>query len=429
MFDFKFPDVGEGITEGEIVKWKIKEGDIVKQDQVIVEIETDKAIVEIPIPKSGKVVKLFAKEGEIIKVGSTLITVDDGSKATAQAQEIKVEATVAPRKSVGVVGSLPEYEEPKTTPIQNIMVAKKEETHIKTLPAVRKLAEEKGVDLTTLSGTGENGIITKEDVLHAVGETKVTTSTIEETSSGVKITARDYDIFGYVEKIPLKGVRKKIADHLLDATHKTAPVTHFDEVDVTHLVEIREKEKVAMEKKGIHLTYLPFVVKSVIAALKLHPYFNANIDDDHQEIVLKKYYNIGFAVDTPDGLIVPVVKIADKKNIEQIAAEIAKLSEATKRRIVDLGDLKGGTFTITNVGSIGGTYATPIINYPEVAILLPGKIQDKPVAIDGKVVIRKIMPLSLTFDHRVVDGAEAARFVNEIKSYLEDPDKLLMELE
>ncbi|HME86926.1 MAG TPA: dihydrolipoamide acetyltransferase family protein [Candidatus Nanoarchaeia archaeon] len=429
MFDFKFPDVGEGITEGEIVKWKVKEGESIKQDQVIVEIETDKAIVEIPIPKAGTVAKLYGKEGDVVKVGSVLITVDESGKGIKQAEVQSAKTEEQPRKSYGVVGSLPEYEETNTTPIPTKTTTLTVQPEIKALPAVRKLAEEKGVDLSTITPTGENGIITKEDVLLSLGETKVSTSTIEETSAGVKITARDYDIYGYIEKIPLKGVRKKIADHLLEATHKTAPVTHFDEVDVTHLVEIREKEKVALEKKGIHLTYLPFVIKSVIAALKLHPYFNANIDDEHQEILLKKYYNIGFAVDTPDGLIVPVLKIADKKTIEQIAVEVQKLADATRRRIVDLGDLKGGTFTITNIGSIGGTYATPIINYPEVAILLPGKIYDKPVARDGKVVIRKIMPLSLTFDHRVVDGAAAARFVNEIKSYLEDPDKLLMELE
>ncbi len=425
-FEFKFPDVGEGITEGEIIKWKVKEGDVVKQDQVILEIETDKAIAEIPSPKAGKILKIFGKEGEHVKVGAVLVVIDDGSKGIAsQKQETK-----KPKDAGSVVGSLPEYEEPKVT---QIAVAEKETQKegkkAKALPSVRKLAEEKGVDISTITPTGMDGTVTKEDVLHSIGEVKVATSSVVETSSGVKIIKRDYDVYGYVEKIPLNGIRRTIASHLMDAAHKTVPVSHFDEVDVTHLFEIQQKEKEVLLKKGIHLTFLPFVIKAVIAALKLHPYLNANMDDENEEIVLKKYYNIGFAVDTQNGLMVPVLKIADKKNIDDIAAEIEQLADAARRRIIDLGDMKGGTFTITNIGTIGGIFATPVMNYPEVAILLTGKIHEKPVAINGTVAIRKIMPLSLTFDHRVTDGAEAARFMNDLKSYLEDPDKLLMELE
>ncbi len=439
-FEFKFPDVGEGISEGEIVKWKVKEGDVVKQDQVLVDIETDKAIVEIPSPKAGKILKLYAKEGDTVKVGSVLVTIAEEGEAVSKKEGVKVEVKEekeikkkkeAKKESFGVVGALPEYEEPaKVTLITE--TGKKEVPKapaIKALLAVRKLAEEKGVDLASITPTGAGGIITKEDVLHAAGEIKLTTSLVKETAKGVKIIARDYDIYGYIEKIPLKGVRKTIAKHLLEANLKTAQVTHFDEVDVTHLVEIREKEKIALEKKGIHLTFLPFIVKALIAALKQHPYLNANIDDEKEEIIIKKYYNIGIAVDTADGLIVPVVKIADKKNIEQLAAEMERLSNATRDRTIDLGDLKGGTFTITNIGTIGGLFATPIINYPEVAILLIGRIYEKEIMIEGKRQLRKIMPLSLTFDHRIVDGAEAARFTNDLKSYLEDPHKLLLELE
>ena len=414
-FDFKFPDVGEGISEGEIVKWHVKVGDVVKQDQVIVEIETDKAIVEIPSPKAGKITKINGKEGQTVKVGSVLVTIEESKGAKEE-----------PKGSVGVVGSLPEYEAPKITQ-EHVEIAKKAIIeHVKALPAVKKLAKEKGIDLSKIAP--KEGIITKEDVLKAVEEIAGKEPSTVETSPGIKITARDYDIYGYTEKIPLKGVRKAIAKHLTESHLKTVPVTSFDEADVTHLSEIKEKEKRKLELKGIHLTFMPFIIKAVIAALKNHPYLNANVDDEKEEIVIKKYYNIGFAVDTPDGLIVPVLKIADTKSVEQTAKELQDLGEKARSRKIDLGELQGGTFTITNIGAIGGTFATPIINYPEVAILLLGRIYEKPVAINGKVQIRKILPLSLTFDHRVTDGAEAARFMNELKEYLEDPDELLLGL-
>jgi len=448
VFEFKFPDVGEGITEGEIVKWRVKEGDTVKQDQIVADIETDKAIVEVPIPKAGKILKLHANEGDTIKVGSVLVTVgEEGEAAPAPKEEKPAEAPKEeakpveapkeevkeekPKGSVGVVGSLPEYEEPKkVTPITE--EGKKVEVKKaapKALPSVRKLAEEKGIDLSTVTPTGPEGSVTKEDVLATTGEVKPKTSAVVETKAGIKIIKREYDLYGYLEKIPLKGIRKAVATHMTIATQKTAPVTHFDEIDVTHLYEIRKKEKDALEKKGIKLTFLPFIVKSVIAALKKHPYLNASLDDVNQEIIVKKYYNIGIAVDAPDGLIVPVIKIADKKNVEQLAAEMERLSTATRNRTINLGDLRGGTFTITNIGAIGGLFATPIINYPEVAILLTGRIHDKQIVVNGNPLIRKILPISLTFDHRVVDGAEAARFANDLKAYLEDPDKLLIELE
>jgi len=443
-FEFKFPDVGEGITEGEIVKWHVKEGDTVKVDQVIADVETDKAVVEVPSPRAGTIVKLHGAEGDAIKVGDTLITIGETGESTPSKKEVKEVSKEEPKamaselkkaydepketstvnepEAAGVVGELPEYKEEEEKQIKYQKESVKAETPVKALPAVRKLAEELSIDLSHITGSGNQGEITKEDVKSASGTTET------KTSKGITIKKREYDLFGYTETIPFKGIRKTIAKHMIEASTKTAAVTAFDEIDVTHLFEIRQKEKVALEKKGLKLTFMPFIIKATIEALKKHPYLNANVDDEKEAIVLKKYYNIGVAVDTKDGLIVPVIKIADSKSVEDLAGELVKLSAAANERKINLGDLKGGTFTITNIGAIGTAFGTPIVNYPEVAILLTGRIADKPVAIDGKVEIRKILPVSLTFDHRVTDGAEAARFMNDLKIELEDPDRMLLHL-
>ena len=233
--------------------------------------------------------------------------------------------------------------------------------------------------------------------------------------------AEKRDAYGCYDTVPMKGVRRSTAKKMVESARIAVHVTHMDEADVTELVAFREKQKKIAERRGIHLTYMPFVVKAVVAALKQYPYLNSSVDDEHEEIVLKKYYNIGVAVDTPDGLIVPVVKDADQKDIFAIAQEIETLTEKAQSREVSLSELKGGTFTITNIGFIGGTHATPIINYPETAILATGRMREAPVVRDGQIVIRSMMPLSLSFDHRVIDGALAARFVNMIMKFLQDP--------
>lgn len=414
-YEFKFPDVGEGITEGEIVKWHVKPGDKVKADDVLVEVETDKAIVQIPSPKTGTILKLYAEEGTIVKVGSVLVTIDDGSTSMKE--------TVAEKKgSVGVIGSLPEYEPQQVISAAPLKTTAVSQTHVKALPAIRQLAKEKGVDLAKIAPTGPSGTITEDDVMKASDMHEQA-----EPAKGLKITPRDYDLYGYIQRIPLKGTRRTIAKRMLESSQKTAAVTAFDEADVSHLFEVRQKEKKFLEQEGIDLTFLPFVTKAVIAALKKHPILNAVYDEEKEEIVVKEYYNIGFAVDTADGLLVPVIKIADKKSVEDLAREMQKLAKATRERTIDLGDMKDGTFTITNIGSIGGTFGTPIINPPQVAILLTGRIQDKAIVKEGNIVIRKMLPLSLTFDHRILDGAEAAKFINDLKSYLEDPDRFLLE--
>jgi pyruvate dehydrogenase E2 component (dihydrolipoamide acetyltransferase) len=418
-FEFKFPDIGEGLTEGEIVRWLVKEGDAVKEGQALVEVETDKALAEIPSPRTGVVLKILAKEKEIVKVGQVIVVIGEKGEAVA-APPPKPEAAT-PRPSVGVVGELEEAPEEvavaaaKPEPVKPAFVS----PHVLATPAVRALAKELGVAIDQLKGSGPEGRVLEKDVRQAPG-------TIGKVAEAPK-KVRKYDLYGYVDRIPLRGVRRSIAKAMVKSMYTAPHVTTMDEADVTPLWKIREKEKKAAEKKGIKLTILPFIVKAVVAGLKEHPYLNASLNDEDEEIILKKYYNIGFATDTPEGLMVPVVKNAADKSILQLAEELTQLAEKARSRKIDLADLKGGTFTITNYGALGGIYGTPIINHPEVAILGVGKIKEMPVAKGGKIVVRKILALALSFDHRVVDGAEAARFLNTVIARLEDPDLILLE--
>ena len=396
QFDFKFPDVGEGIHEGTIVKWLVKKGDKVKPDQILAEVETDKAVVEIPSPKQGTVLKLYAAQGAVIKVGQVMITLDVvGYVAEKEVKEKE--------RGVGVVGTLPESEADLAAPVVSATG--------KVPLFVRKLAEQMGIDVSTIKGTGPNGMVTIADVKASKQQPQKESPQLAEKVQPKVV--KKYDMWGYVDHIQLKGMRKAIAEHMSIAAQ--APVvTHTDEADVTELAALREKEKKKAEKKKIKLTYLPYIVKAVIESMKKHPLLNAEFDAANEDIIVKKYYNIGIAVDTGDGLVVPVVKGADKKDIFSIAQEIEQLAAKAKERKLDLMDMKGGTFTITNIGVLGGTFFTPILNSPEVAILGLGRLMDKAVVKDGKIVVRKMLPLSLTFDHRVVDGAEAARFVTDM---------------
>lgn len=381
-FDFVLPDLGEGITEGEIRRWLVKEGDAVNEHQAILEVETDKAVVEVPSPKKGYVQKIRKIEGETAKVGDALLTI-------VESLEEKKEE----KKSFGVVGRLPEAED------------------ILATPAVRNLAKRLGVNIEKVKGTGPMERITEDDVVKASGGAKDLTK----------------DQFGSIERVPIKGVRRSIAKNLLSSMRTAAFVTGMDDADVSALWRLREKEKKVALQKGIRLTFLPFFMKAVQHALAAHPMLNASVDEAGEEIIVKKYFNIGVAVDMPEGLMVPVVKDVDKKTILDLAKELQELSAKAKERKIKLEELKGSTFTISNFGSFGGTYATPIINYPDVAILGTGKISDRPWVKDGQIVIRKILSLSLTFDHRVIDGAEAAQFLNKIIQYLEDPDRIFIE--
>ena len=408
-FEFKFPDVGEGITEGTIVKWKVKENDDVKADQIIAEVETDKAVVEIPSPRKGTILKLYHKEGEVINVGEVLAVIGKkGEKIPERAEHY----------TGSVVGFLPEAKEEEKKPAQKKMHASiSGEEKVMAAPIVRKFAKMLGVDLTAVKGTGPDGRITEQDVKDAAQVKKP-----EPVRKGPKVTKK-YDLFGYVKRVPLKGIRKITAEKMTEAVRNAALVTHHDHVDVTELANVRKNEKEKAAKKGTHLTYLPFIIKATIKALKKHPFVASSVEGD--EIIVKKYYNIGVAIDTEEGLIVPVIKGADQKKLYALADDVNNFVEKSKSRKIDLMDLKGGVFTITNIGVIGSTYFTPIVNYPETCILGTGRIEYKPSVIDGKVEIRQVMPISFTYDHRVLDGAEAARFMNDLKDLLEKPGSLV----
>ena len=391
--EFKFPDVGEGIAEGEIVRWLVKEGDWIKEDQELVEVETDKAVLTLNSPYTGKIEKLYGNEGEIIEVGAVLIMVQDiEDVALVPASEKKDSGTV--------VGSLGEEKEIEI--VRPVLAT----------PAVRALAREMNLDLTQVKGTGPGGRITKEDV--------------ERLLEKIGAPMGAADTYGPIEKIPLRGLRRTIAKRMAEASKRIAEVTIWEDADITELEQLRAKVRKRAEAQGVKLTYLPFLIKASLAALKAHPYLNASLDEAAEEIVLKRYYNIGIAVDTSDGLIVFVVKEADQKNILDLAREGAALAEKARHRKIDLPELRGSTFTITNYGVVGASYGTPIINYPEVAILGLGKIEDRPVVREGQIVIRKIMPLSLAFDHRVIDGVEAGRFLGVVIKHLQDPELMLV---
>jgi pyruvate dehydrogenase E2 component (dihydrolipoamide acetyltransferase) len=414
--EFKLPDLGEGLSEAEIVKWLVKVGDTLEEGQVFVQVETDKAIIEIPSPKKGVVLKLGAAEGETVPVGRVILTLGEAGEkietAPKPAEEIK------PRPSVGVVGELEEAPEEEEG-------IKGEQTQVLTVPMVRKMAKDLGVELKTVKGSGPQGRIIKEDVLKAAQKERLPAK--DALPEKTVHEARIQDLHGAIEKVPLRGMRKAIAQSMVKSKAMIPHAAGLDEADVTQLIALKAKAKEKAAQRKIHLTFLPFVIKAVAAALEEHPYVNASLNDETNEIILKKYYNIGVAVDTKDGLMVPVVRNAKGKNIFHLAAELADLSEKARNRTINLADLKGGTFTITNFGAMGGIYGFPIIHYPEVAILGMGKISEKPLVVDSKIEIRKILPLSLSFDHRVVDGAEAVRFMNTVIEYLEDPGLILME--
>ena len=412
-YDFRLPDLGEGIAEGEIVKWIVKAGDKVEEHQPIVELETDKAVVQVPSPKDGIILQINGKPGDKIRVGDVLCSIgESGEKITAKS------AAPAKKVSTTVMGQLEEAVEDEHGKVplkmQPITPKKAAEPVVAVLPSVRKLAQDMGVDISKIQSTGR---ITEDDVRMAAGKAE------NEASKSPTVT---FEKFGRVLRLPLKGIRKTIAENMAQSLKTAAHVTHMDYADVTKLADYREKEKEEAEKKGVHLTFMPFIVKACLLALKEFPYVNSSLDDEKQEIVIKQYFNIGIAVDTQAGLMVPVIHNANEKTILEIARDIWRTAELSRTREIQLKDLQGGTFTITNIGSLGGEFATPVINYPECAILALGRISEKAVVVDGKIVIRKMLPLSLSFDHRIIDGAMAAKFVEEIKRRLANPDALLM---
>lgn len=442
--EFKLPDLGEGLSEAVLVEWKVKEGDVIKPEQELAEVETDKALTPLPSPIGGKIVKLHFKAGDTVPVGAIIVTFDGGDASetgdgrhlgqkSAAPGKTTVSAparAVQPSRAVVVAPAPPaERAQPQSTGERQVLAA----------PATRKLARERGIDISQVRGTGPGGRVTQEDVLaFAAGGLRPAAGPpgerileplphVESPTTIPRPMLPDFNQFGEVERQPATAIRKRIAQRMTLSSQITAAVTHMDEADITILEENRHQAQKRAEEKNIKLSLLPYVVKAVVAALKRHPVFNSSYDDDKQEIVYKKYFHVGIAVDTPQGLLVPVVRDADRKTLAELARDVVQVAEAARAGKLTVEQMRGGTFTITNIGSIGGIAFTPIINWPEVAILGVGRIQERPVLKDGALAVHKKLPVALTFDHRLTDGAQAARFVNDIIQYLENPLLMLLE--
>ncbi len=421
----KLPELGEGVTEGELVKWTVNIGDTVKADQTVAEIMTDKATVEVPTPVGGIVKEFKFKKGDVIKVESVLLTLS-GASAGTTAQSSNGHSPAVPAPTAPQAPAMSASTGGIYPPVAD--------SRVLATPATRRLAREMGVDINGLSGTGLASRVTRDDVLSAkdgVSQISAGVGGTGAVSAGTPTMSFPKPAFNSTnaqaeERVDLIGIRKKIAQNLQMSKAIIPHFTLMDEADVTQLVTMRESLKDFAEKNGTKITYLPIVMKALIATIKEYPQFNASIDDAASQIVYKKYFNIGFAADTPNGLVVPVIKNADQKTILEISKEIIELSKRARDGKLKPDDMKGGTITITNIGSIGGTYATPIINHPEVAILGMYKIQDKPVLKDGAVAFIKAMNYTVTADHRLIDGAVAANFLKSFFNKIQNPAILMM---
>lgn len=393
-YEFKLPDIGEGVVEGEIVRWLIKEGDVVIEDQPMVEVMTDKANVEIPSPISGTVTRCFGKEGDIIQVGDTLVVI----QASEDSGPVPKTSTVEPPEKREIPADKKGLKKESSPSVR-----------IQATPAVRRKAREMGIDLNTVAGSGPSGRITLDDL------DRVIPSVAEVPMKETPIST----------KIPYRGIRRKIGTHLQKSVQTAVHYTYLEEVDVTELVALRDV--CARDLNLSHLTYLPFILKAVALGLRKYPVLNSSLDEEREEILLKQDYNIGIATATDQGLVVPVVKHVDKKSIVALADEIQSLIDKTRKGKASLADLQDGTFTVTSLGPLGGLAATPVINFPEVAILGIHKIRQTPVVREGQITIRNIMNVSIAADHRVIDGATAAEFVHFVKRFLEHPGLLALE--
>ncbi len=424
----KLPDVGEGVTEGELVRWLVKPGDTVKADQPVVELMTDKATVEVPTPYPGIVKELKFKEGDVIPIETVILileTAGESAKATpASASPPPPQTKPAPPAGATTIATAP-------TPSGNGMDVYPPVANANVLatPATRRLARESGVDLNQIAGSGLAGRVTRDDVIGAKGPGSTS------NSPAAKAPMLQVPKPGFVsspgaaeERVALRGVRKKIAENMQMAKHVIPHFTLVEEACVDELVKVRTQAKAAAEKYGVKITYLPFVIKALIATAREFTMFNASMDDQAGEVVYKKYFNVAFAADTPNGLMVPVIKNADFKTILQISKEIQQLAGKAREGKLALDDMKGATITVTNIGSVGGLYATPIINHPEVAILGMYKIYDKPVWTGQEFKRAQYMNFSITCDHRLIDGAVAANFMKAFVARIENPSQLMLDM-
>jgi pyruvate dehydrogenase E2 component (dihydrolipoamide acetyltransferase) len=426
---FVLPDLGEGLTEAEIVKVLVREGEVVREDAPLLEVETDKAQVEIPSPIGGRVLTVHVQPRQVVKVGEVLVTFadgDDGARGATAPAAAPVPATAAPSPGAPAATGRP--------------------GPVPAAPATRRLARELAVDLRAVRGTGSGGRVTDEDVRAAAGRPAAPERPVPAAAPpgaerqapgapgrplavpGVVAPLPRFEQWGPVERQPLSHLRRTIAERMTLAATLIPHVTHFDRADITELDAVLRRNLDAARAQGVTLTLTSFLLKAAALALRAHPQFNASLDAGAGELVLKRYYHLGVAVATDRGLIVPVLRDVDRTPLLELARALQALAVRGREGKIALEDLRGGTFTVTNIGALGGTGAIPIINYPEVAILGVARAREEPVVRDGQVVPRLLLPLSLTFDHRVADGADGARFAADIVRRLERPDQLLLEL-
>ncbi|WP_054940870.1 2-oxo acid dehydrogenase subunit E2 [Paenibacillus ihuae] len=432
-FEYRFPELGEGLHEGEIIKMHIKVGDKVTDDDIVMEVQNDKAVVEVPCPVNGTVLEVRVKDGQVCRVGEVVAII--AAEGEVPQQE-------------GGHAEAPAAQEAAPAPAAAQAAAPAPNRDILATPSVRKFARDQSVDISKVNGSGKNGKITHEDVeaflkggsaapaaapaaAAPAASAAAATAPAAAAAPAAKAAApaaASGNVSLEEERVPFKGIRKAIANAMVKSAYTAPHVTIMDEVDVTELVAFRARMKPVAEKKGVKVTYLPFIVKALVAASRQFPALNAMIDESTNEIVYKKYYNIGIATDTDNGLIVPVIKDADRKSIWMIASAITDLAVRGRDGKLAPNEMKGSTISISNIGSAGGMFFTPIINFPEVAILGTGRITEKPVVKNGEIVAAPVMALSLSFDHRIIDGATAQNFMNYIKTLLANPDMLVMEV-
>lgn len=428
MLEFKFADIGEGIHEGVILKWFVEVGQTVKEGDSLFLVETDKVNAEIPSPASGKIAAILAQEGETINVGQVVVHIDTG-EGEEGAAPATVEPSVPDEEDAGAVVGALESSGRVLAPSGEAAapsLAQPRKGKVLATPAARKLARDLGVDITTVVGTGPQGRVMKEDIRRAAAELS-RAQTAEKPAAAAPAQPAALPVGPNEERIPLTALGKTIARNMAQSKREIPHAAVMDDVDVTELVAFRSEAKALAEVRGIKLTYLPFIVKAVTLALEDYPKLNASFDEAGQAIVLKRDLNIGIAVDTPDGLLVPVLKHADRMGILAMAQRLNELIEAARNRTVALEDLQQGTFTITNYGAVGVGSGIPVIRPPEAAILGVGAIRRQPVAAeDDAIVVRHIMPLTVSFDHRFVDGATAGRFLAKVREYLQDPMLLML---
>ena len=429
---FKFPDIGEGISEGKILEWYVRRGQEILMGDSLAKVETDKVVTDIPSPKSGSVASLFGNAGDIVRVGDPLAEIEiagvSGSEARAIASEKPKPKTETPiaEKGFGVVGTLEVAGDAARLSPSDEGVEKREKPEeaprrkALATPVARAMAKELGVDIDRVRGTGPGGRVTKGDIENHLREGQKRMAPVATGAVAPETTVR-------VDIEPLSQIRKAIARNMLTSKTSTAHMTVFEEVEISELVRIREGQKERALARNIKLTYLPFILKAVATALKNHRFLNCQLDTEKGQVIFKKYYNIGIAVDTDEGLVVPVIRDADRLSIFQLAGKIQELSGKARERSLTLDDLRDGTFTVTNYGSLGGTYGVPVISYPQVAILGVGRIMKIPVVHDDRIEAGSVLPLSLSVDHRIVDGAMATRFINEVIAGLRDPVTILLE--